>query len=127
MVICRYRKPRYFGNRKDKKYVSTHIGLNKSTSHQPFLDAQGPLYFDPNVFAKQSWDTSQQTETADVNLKGAVFLHIHEFMIVYVTQEVLSNFTALLNTHTLRAHLCQLCSYSRTSQHFMKHEGSLPC
>jgi hypothetical protein len=22
---------------------------------------------------------------------------------------------------------CQLCSYSRTSQHYMEHEGSLPC
>jgi hypothetical protein len=35
----------FWGYRKAKEYVSTHTGLNKSTSHQPFLDVHGPMYF----------------------------------------------------------------------------------
>jgi hypothetical protein len=59
---------------------------------------------------KQTWDPAKtRNKTVDINLKGVVFLNIrektYEFLIVYVTQEVLCNFTALLNTHPLRAHL----------------------
>jgi hypothetical protein len=69
-----------------------------------------------------------------IPLHVSICRHLHQVMFKYISVITelsvnMSHITYSLITHEAEPYLrsCQLCSYSRTSQHFMEPEGSLPC
>jgi hypothetical protein len=67
-----------------------------------------------------------------ISLQQEVLIRIYDASILQIfrcTKTEINRYMSISRTHGAEPFLRsrQLCSYSRTSQHFMEPEGSLPC